>query len=453
MATKREVVEADAFERRRLVAAFVSGAPGGWEDEPRRPGRQVLGGVALAVLLAAGTALAGFVAPQAPRDWQRRGLVVSEDTGAAYVIVEDGKDPELRPALNAVSAALALGGEVEPTIVAQDLIDAARIGDEVGIVGAPATLPGPDALLDGGWTACTAAGAGIGVRMTDRPDLPPAAGLGATVAHRGDLYVVVPRDGAAPSPGAVLLPVPSQAGPTDNLLAALHLQTTVDAVPVSRRWLDLFPVGAPLGWRSFDVAGYGTASGYAPGHRIGDLLVAGAERLLLTRGGPVALSGFEATVYANVVAPDGRVAAPQVVDRAPPVPRGSAPEGTGWPETVPTGAVDEPCAELGTGESPEVGLREPGPSSAVAGVPAGRIEVTVPPGRGAHVWTGRGTAYLVDGRGRAHALDDDAAATLGYGDHRPAAVPEGWLRLLGCGVVLSRDAALAPPAEQHAVCP
>ena len=61
MATKKDLVEAHAFSRRRLVTAFVSGAPGGREVEPVRPGRVLIGGMALSVLLLAGAAIAGFL--------------------------------------------------------------------------------------------------------------------------------------------------------------------------------------------------------------------------------------------------------------------------------------------------------------------------------------------------------------------------------------------------------
>lgn len=444
MATTRDLLGAQAFQRRRLATAFVSGARGAGAAEPPRPGRAIAGGVVLALLLVAGVALAGVLAPPPSDDWQREGLVVSQDTGAAYVVLEDGEDLQLRPVLNAVSAALVLGGVPEPTLVAQDLLDEQPLGTELGLTGAPAEVPEPEALVDSGWTACAADGAGVRVRIADHPDTEAAPGHGVTVTHGGDVFVVVPRDDDPA--GAVLLPVGPQGDQTDNLLAALHLQSVADAVPVPRGWLDLFPLGAPLDRRSLGVAGHGAPAGYSAGHRIGDLLVAGDERLLLTRRGPVALSDFEAAVYAHVVGPDGRVAVPRVVDRPPGVPRVSGPD-TGWPDTVPVAAVDEPCAELGTGAPAAVHLRRPGPAAAAAAVPAGETEVAVAPGSGAHLRV-RGTAYLVDGRGRAHPLDDDAADSLGYGDHRPAVVPGGWLRLLGCGVALSRDTALAPSDEQ-----
>lgn len=66
MATPRDLAEANAFSRRRLVTAFVCGAPGGREVAPARSGRAVAGGLALAVLLTAAAAVAGALAPGPP---------------------------------------------------------------------------------------------------------------------------------------------------------------------------------------------------------------------------------------------------------------------------------------------------------------------------------------------------------------------------------------------------
>jgi hypothetical protein len=62
MPTRRDLVEAQSFNRRRLVTAFLSGAPGGREVDPARPWRLVVGGVALAVLLTAGAGVSGVLA-------------------------------------------------------------------------------------------------------------------------------------------------------------------------------------------------------------------------------------------------------------------------------------------------------------------------------------------------------------------------------------------------------
>jgi type VII secretion protein EccB len=470
MATKKDLVEAYSFSRRRLVTAFVSGAPGGREVEPARPARSLVGGLALAVLLAAGAAIAGVFSPTAPSDWKKQGLIISKDTGAAYVIVDDSDDPELRPVINSTSAKLILGGDAEPMLVEQDTIDEQRIGDDIGIFGAPASVPTPGLLIDSGWTACTAADAGIRVQVTEQPDVVPAPEHGVTVTNGGDFFVVLPRDEADATPtdtaGAVLLPVVPQGNQTDNLLSALNLQTTGNAIPVSRDWINLFPIGAPLDWESFDVAGYGSRPSYAEDdeagvigdHRIGDLLAAGDQQLLLTESGPVELTEFAATAYANLVAPDDRVVAPEPVDTAPRVPRGDdVLQDAGWPDFVPDEALDEPCAQLETapGETPTVQLRSPGETSGAAGLPGGEKDPMVAAGRGAYVLSGgwtdpdRGAPFLIDAKGRANPLvGDGAAAALGYGDHPAVVVPDTWMELFGCGVNLSRDAALSLPREQ-----
>jgi hypothetical protein len=69
MATTKDLVEAHSFSRRRLVTAFVSGAPGGIEVEPARPGRTIVVGLALAVLLMAGAAIVRTLSPNFPEDW------------------------------------------------------------------------------------------------------------------------------------------------------------------------------------------------------------------------------------------------------------------------------------------------------------------------------------------------------------------------------------------------
>jgi hypothetical protein len=87
VATKKDLVEAYSFSRRRLVTAFVSGAPGGREVEPSRPGRAIVGGLALAVLLIAGAAIAGVFSSSVDPGWaDQPALIISKEQGAAYVI-------------------------------------------------------------------------------------------------------------------------------------------------------------------------------------------------------------------------------------------------------------------------------------------------------------------------------------------------------------------------------
>src|SRR4051794_34065375 len=197
MATKKDLVEAYSFSRRRLVTAFVSGAPGGREVEPARPGRTIVGGIALAVLLAAGAAIAGVFAPRTPDDWNQPGLVISKETGAAYVILESDPD-ELRPVINTTSAKLILGEDSEPTLISQDTIDDQRIGDDIGIFGAPASVPTSSLLINSGWTACTGNNRGIALRVASSPDVTTAPGTGITITNHGQLFVVAQSDPSGP---------------------------------------------------------------------------------------------------------------------------------------------------------------------------------------------------------------------------------------------------------------
>lgn len=472
MATKKDLVEAHAFSRRRLVTAFVSGAPGGREVEPARPGRTIVGGLALAVLLAAGAAIAGVFAPTAPADWKKQGLIISKETGAAYVIVDDSSDPELRPVINATSAKLILGADAAPTLIAQDTIDEQRIGDDIGIFGAPASVPTPSLLISSGWTACTAADAGIRVRIDSRPDVTPAPGAGVTVTSGGQYFVVVPTGDTdtpgAEDPGAYVLPVPAQGrggDQTDNLLSALHLQTTGEAVPVSREWINLFPVGAPLDWSSFGLRKAGRTPSYAAsdesgalvGAKVGDLLTVGGDDLLLSDTGPVLLSPFAAAVYRNVVTPDDTVVTPRPADAAPRVRRDTRTlADVHWPSALPSSTVDAPCAQLDAAHdtAPTVRLAVPGGSTDATDVPAGEKDPSVQSGRGAYVLSGgfddtdQGSPFVIDAKGRANPLVGDGVADLlGYGSYPVAVVPDTWVELFACGVNLSREAALSPPTE------
>ena len=470
MATKKDLVEAYSFSRRRLVTAFVSGAPGGREVEPSRPGRTIVGGIALAVLLAAGAAIAGVFAPRTPDDWHQPGLIISKETGAAYVILEADQD-ELRPVINTTSAKLILGDGSEPTLISQDTIDDQRIGDDIGIFGAPASVPTASLLINSGWTACTGDRRGIALRVADRPDVTPVPGSGVTVTNRGQLFVVAQSDPTGPGAGGTYLyPVPKQKAPgidqTDVLLSQVQMADQTNAVHVPREWLNLFPVAAPLDWSAFDLRGYGDPPdqplpGDAERARVGDVLeTADGDHLLVTGGGPVQLSAFAAKVYLNVVLPSGELAKPIRVSRAPSVGFGDDEflTDTRWPADLPQPLGTDPCAQLTAerGQQPVAQLASPGAGSAVGAVGEGEKEIVVDPGRGAYVlsggWSGEAvgaTPYLVDAKGRADPLvGSDAATLLGYADVAAPVVPDTWVELFSCGVQLSQQAALQPPSEK-----
>lgn len=473
MATKKDLVEAYSFSRRRLVTAFVSGAPGGREVEPSRPGRTIVGGVALAVLLAAGAAIAGVFAPRTPEDWNEAGLIISKETGAAYVILESDPD-ELRPVINTTSAKLILGADSEPTLISQDTIDDQRIGEDIGILGAPASVPTSSLLINSGWTACTGDGDGIAVTVAEDAGVEPLTDSGVVVRSGDDLFVVAQAGGEDGS--TYVYPLPPQegdAGPeTDSLLEDIGLDVAaVDAIEVPREWLNLFPTGAPLDLESLDIGEIGDPPSQslpddAGEARIGDVLENdGGGLYLVTDDGPVRLGEFVAGLYPHLVREDGSLATVFPIETAPPADRASAEvlADTNWPEDGLEPIQNDPCAQLTAvqGQGAIAQLVAPVDPAGVDPAPAGEKDPVVDPGRGAYVlsgdWSGRSTGaspFLIDSKGRANPLVGAGAADqLGYTDVEVPVVPDTWVELFRCGVNLSENAALQPPdGESEPAC-
>ena len=475
MATKKDLVEAHAFSRRRLVTAFLSGAPGGREVEPARPGRTIVGGLALAVLLVAAAAIASVLASKTEEDWNKVGLVVSREEAAPYVILEDEDDPELIPILNITSAQLILGADVEPTYVEQDVIEQQTPGETIGIFGAPQTLPRPSRFIEDGWTACTADGRGIMLGLRTGPDVDALDRGGVVVTNQGRDFLVARAGDLAEVQRAMVYPLPAAAdgsGGTDSVDAMLNelgLRERAEAVEVPEDWLQLFPTGGELAWESFQIEGAGTApadpSAYPPGAEVGDYWVDGDEGLVLTSGGPMRLSAFALQVYRYSPIPGkkpgkpGRL--PRLLDGDPPL----VSEETrtyldaSWPDGPLEQLTYDPCALLVTDPEGVPGVelvQNPGDPISAAGLddPA-LVDYSIEDGRGAYVQSGdwddvRGLrSYVVDPRGTAYSLRDALTVEkLGYDEVPAPLVPDPWVELFGQGVDLSTSDALCPPSPE-----
>ena len=465
MATKKDLVEAYSFSRRRLVTAFVSGAPGGREVEPARPGRTIVGGLALAVLLIAGAAIAGIFSPKVPDDWTEPGLIVSKEDGNPYVITEDeGDSPVLRPVINITSAKLILGANAEPRIVPQSAIDEQTVGEDIGILGAPATVPSPSQLIDTGWTACTNENEGVRVTISEEPGVRADERGAFIVSNDGLVYLIAvseQEDDLTPRAYSYLLP--SDSSSRDNILAELHLGSVADnATEVTKDWLALFPQGAPLDVDSFGLEGAGQRpvevggdTGIPTDAVVGDVLETDTGHLLVTRTGPAPLTPFAQAVYENL--PE---APTPMGSTGPLAARASSPYGENhWPAAAPVLIPEQPCAVLRAeaGEPPAIvpgHLSEDAEVSASSfGVDAGDKSQEVQPGRGAYVLSGewtdtnQGLPYLIDTKGKAYTLVGAGAADqLGYELEPHPVAPDSWVALFEEGVPLSRDAALCEPS-------
>jgi type VII secretion protein EccB len=478
MATKKDLVEAYAFSRRRLVTAFVSGAPGGREVEPARPGRTVVAGVALAVLLLAGAAIAGVFEKRDSVDWDESGIVVDADTGALYVILEDDvpgfDEPRLRSVVNVTSAQLILGSDVEAQEVSGDVVAGEPKGPPVGIIGAPATVPGPDKLVNSGWTACTGDGLGVRTHVDDEPEvtIAPDAGLVVRSGEGGrDLYLIA----TAPSVGdlpetAYSYALPRNRNDANSLASALGVDFPADAITVDEKWLDLFPPGDPLDAAGLRIQGAGEklpgaiAGEFPAPAKVGDYYVLDDGRAYLI----TASGGVELTPFALNVLKSARLGGYLPKERTPttsdPTVAPESYENRAWPRSGVledmTDPGDEVCAVLsaeeGVAPAALIGLEPTGDASAEVDsadedADAGRDEASVMSGNGAVVQRGDwataegGSPVLVDDLAVSYRLEGDAVEKLGYDGVAEVVVPDQWLELFAPGPVLSPDAALCPP--------
>lgn len=460
MATKRDLVEAHSFSRRRLVTAFVSGAPGGREVEPARPGRTIVGGIALGVLLMAGAAVSGVLAGRTQVDWNNPGLIISKEKGQPYVITRASKHPVLDPVINITSARLILGSSVQPVIVPEKTIQEQTIGSEIGILGAPATVPDTSELMETGWTACTADHHGVRTYVAPTPDASYADTAGFVVQSGSQRWLIA---SAGSSSGAYryLLP-PIANGAQDRFLHAVGLGVGNEAVHVPAAWLALWPAGGDLSWHSFGIpaSAYGSKVAYAgqihlPSARVGSLVQVGDTGYLLAPSGPILLTSFAQAVYQASSPPGGAGA----TLHAPTMDKAAAANpysGANWPQGQLQPASGDLCAVLQTkaGSAPQVALgTNPGAAASASGVPAGRRDAGVAPGGGAYVLSAdftqatQGLPFLIDLKGNSHVLEGGADQKLGYAGFAAPVVPDSWVKLFPTGAVLSPSLALCQPVK------
>ncbi|KRF16517.1 hypothetical protein ASG90_09490 [Nocardioides sp. Soil797] len=454
MSTKRDLVEAHAFSRRRLVTAFVSGAPGGREVEPVRQTRVVIGGIALGVLLVAGAALAAILGGgRSPSDWLDPGVVISKEEGSRYVVLTEGGD--LHPVLNPVSARLLLG-DTEPKVVKEEVIRGEPLGAQIGIYGAPDGVPESGFLRSSGWTSCTTTEAASKLHLGDKPVATPVtdtAMVVTTTSGKGGptYYLVAPS--ADPDHGYYRYKMGSKAQ-ASPLLGDLRLDGA-EEFRVSARWLNLFPQGPNLSLASFNLPAGSPRATYLDGgsHRVGDLVrnPSSGQVYVLGSESPLLLTEFSQRVYGAV----SDAGAPKDSDGVAGEPIEALED---WPGAVPQPLLDdESCALLDAeaGEAARVRLAV-NPSSQESAIDSkpGSSEVTVEPSYGAYVNVGQfgdeagGSPVLIDMNATRYRLGGEeglAAEMFGYGSIDPPTVPDSWTEGFDCGPELSQEAARRSP--------
>lgn len=463
MASKKDLVEAQAFSRRRLLTAFVSGAPGGRELEPTKPMRAVVTGLILTVLVVLGSLGFGMLKPGLAAGWDDNTFVVA-DSGARFVAL----DGTLYPVLNTASARLLVSGEFRTIRTSDARIADAPRGATVGIPGAPDAVPDPDGLVADGWLSCIdAGGAQVTVLSTGRVAQAVAADQAAVeravaAGEQGPPSVLVEVSGQeyVVTEGRRHL-VPAQS--RDAVLRALAL-ATAQPWPVSAAWLSLFPPGADLVPLTLEGAGEALpgALGAPPGAVVGSVLrvtdaaAAGNAAWVIDADGNLApLSQVALNLYrlgtGELVGSDLEVTSAQVAGLLT-AEASVAP--ADWPSALPAPATgDDVCARLttpgagGTGDA-TVQLVPTAQDVAAGSGAAVRVDgnggaLVLPVAGGADA---TGWVHVVDASGTAYPLPADGALVLerlGYTADQVVRVPQEWLALFATGPALTVEAARA----------
>ncbi len=140
----------------RLGMALLQGEPDVPESPMRRHNVAMFCGVLVAVLVVAGFGVWGLIKPGGATSLTEPGtLIVEEQTGATYVYSR--QEAKLIPVANYTSARLLLDSEdVKVRTVSSASLAGFTRGTLVGIPGAPNSLPAPEKLVHGPWSACVA---------------------------------------------------------------------------------------------------------------------------------------------------------------------------------------------------------------------------------------------------------------------------------------------------------
>jgi type VII secretion protein EccB len=442
VASKRDLVEAYSYNRRRLVTAFLSGAPGGREVEPSRQGKAIFAGVVLAALVVGAGAMAGEIEPTVKDGWDDNSLVIAKKSGARYVAL----DKVLYPVANTTSARLlADPGEFKVVFAPEDRISDRRLAeDTIGIAEAPDSVPRPDDLISSGWVSCADRAGGTSMRISETPTAAPVANQ-AVVARTaaGDSWVVagehaykVDKKDVAP------------------VLRQLELAAVTPFV-VPATWIAQFPDGGALTPLRLGSAGGPSA---VPGVAAGDVVVAqtatGPSRYVALPTGVAPLTAVQFQMY-KLGAGNVREVPVQPTDLAKvPNVKGLFPATIDWPADVPAAfGAKAACAVIhADGRSrPVVQLAQP-LDGFLAPTPAGAVQVDAGHGALVRSTTQQDLVYLIDSAGRRYQVGTGPERVqLGFGKVLPTFMPDAWFAPLQQGPALIAANATAKVTQAKAV--
>ena len=245
MASNKDILEAQRYNRRRLITSFVAGSPDGKEVEPQAPTRPFIIGAFLAVLMLLVSVGLRFLYPGADSS-QSSGLAVVSSSGARYYL----QDGQWHPIANRTSARL-LGDSSTATMKISDS-DLAKYsqGQALGIPDAPEDVPSTASRMSADWTSCAISEhtfTWIGnSSLLSSNGLHSARSAYVSPSGSNDSFVVA---------GSSKFRVPSSAG---DIVARLRIGSS--PIAVDPNWLSLFDDGPDLTTWSVDEPGGAMAS-------------------------------------------------------------------------------------------------------------------------------------------------------------------------------------------------
>ena len=268
MATRKDLLKAESFISRRMVAAFVDRDPDDPTPPLRRVGMATFVSVLLGIILLAGTALFGLLRPGGGDAWKEEGVVISDTSAGMQFVYAQGT---LIPMANVASAHLQAAGENPsgpPRVVnvRTNTLKGTPQGPMMGIAGAPRQLPAAADMDVYPLQMCSSAPNTAGDRFVsiefNAPVVPDSQISFVARASDGEEFIIM--NGQAHR-------LWREQGKASPLIEDLPIATPGNA------WLSALPVGQPL--EPMDIPNLGaTPSKDMLNMRIGQLAtVEGAE--------------------------------------------------------------------------------------------------------------------------------------------------------------------------------
>lgn len=239
MATRKDLLKAQSFTSRRMVASFINRDPDDPTPPLRRVGMATFVSVMLGIVLVAGYTLMGLIRPGSNPGWKTQGVVIS-DTESGALFVYDEPNQVIVPMADVSSARLVAagteGGTPRTTNVKTEALAGVPQGQMMGIIGSPHQLPSPKKMTAHPLQMCST-----------KPDL------------GGERFVTLQLDAHAPaSPGFAFVAQHSDHSEyvifggkkhrlwTDPTNSGLIMVPDLPRIPVGNAWIAAMPEGLPI---------------------------------------------------------------------------------------------------------------------------------------------------------------------------------------------------------------